>query len=685
MKSNLKIMKMVSISSMILLALFLAACGGGGSGDGTSEDVTIGEHNTITFTGDFSDGSHAKSLWLNRFFAKISPSAHALDPNQVSKVIAFFCDGEYVVSTVTDGSFSIEVEKGSPVGMIFAGANDNFLGYLTLGNGIDSLPLNYVEDNVTTIDLDTLSSSGLVVEPSHNPLGSEIPLSSEEQNALALADDMFVATIKSPDVDGNGIIDFLEGKFFGLQILYYVNGGSFDGNLSPTVNDPADITGYKLAFDATDTNLPNIVDFTGPAGCGLSSCTSNLSNVYTGHTTYFSPYVNNPSIPPAGQYAIAYKTKVDPYPETEIKTKDSTSVYATTENAFKSPLNGQCTWYVYGRVIELVDNGYLNNTVYDKMYDAFWEQEGRHAKNWLDDGFLGNQFNWGETPQMGAIAVWKGGSYGHVAFVESVESDKTTYTVSEFNATNDETYRVKTYTTSTDNYIGDGPYFIYLSPGALSYTLPDQSAAPSNIVMPVPTVSLNDDSTIQKVNWVYRLGSGSSATLDALTIISKVELQIDGSGNPCAGYPQQGRIYNSGWLSVTTTEHVLACQTLYWSDVTRINMAYEDVYGNHNVVIWYTSRNGVDGNIGEPDLFNSVEGHAFLPNATNHSGISVSLEGASYSTMTDNTGYYYISDFPNGTYYVVASKSGYLDTKNGPWSFSNYTHHENITLYLSEQ
>ncbi len=566
---------------LFLLAVFLTACGGGGGNDAGG---TSGEINTITVTGGFSDGSHAQSIWFNRFFAKLFPSAYALDPNQVSKVIAFFRDGVYVVSTVTNGSFSIEVEKHSPVGMIFVGANDNFLGYVTLGNGIDSLPLNYVKDNVTTIDLETLSSSGLVVEPSHNPLGSEIPLSSEEQSALALADDMFVAIIKNPDVDGNGTIDFLEGKFFGLQILYYLNGGSFEGNLSPTVNEPPDITGYKIAFDATDTVRPNTVNFTGPAGSTLSNSTSDdLPNVYSNRTTYFSPYVSHPIIPPEGEYTIDYKTEGDSYPETEIKTKDSPSAYATTENAFDPPLNGQCTWYVYGRAIELVDNGYLNNAVYDKMYDAFWAKRERHAKNWIDDEFLDNQFNWGETPQMGAIALWKGGDYGHVAFVESVESDKTTYTVSEFNAETgtDKSYRVKTYTTSTDNYIGDGPYFIYLSPGTLNFTLPDQSAASSNIVLPVPTVTLNDDGTIQKVNWVYRVSSGAIATF-----INKIELQIDGSGSPCAIYPQQGRIYNSGWLSDSTTEHVLTCQILYWYDVTKIYLAYEDVYGNHNVVSW---------------------------------------------------------------------------------------------------
>jgi hypothetical protein len=91
---------------------------------------------------------------------------------------------------------------------------------------------------------------------------------------------------------------------------------------------------------------------------------------------------------------------------------------------------------------------------------------------------------------------------------------------------------------------------------------------------------------------------------------------------------------------------------------------------------------GNDGGGGNGGGENSVEGHAFLSDSTDHSGITVSLEGTSYSTITDTTGYYYISNFPDGTYYIVASKSGYSDAKSGPWSFS-YTHHGNIDLNLA--
>lgn len=47
---------------------------------------------------------------------------------------------------------------------------------------------------------------------------------------------------------------------------------------------------------------------------------------------------------------------------------------------------------------------------------------------------------------------------------------------------------------------------------------------------------------------------------------------------------------------------------------------------------------GGGGNGGTPT--NSVWGHALLSDSNDHSGITVSLEGTLYSTVTDTTGYY---------------------------------------------
>ena len=386
----------------------------------------------VTIKGSFTGGTNAKNNWIERLFARITKSAYALDPHQVMKVIVFSNNWSYEVAPVTDNSFSIDVATGQPVGIIFAGANDNFLGYLTLDNGINSLPLTKLTDTAT-IDLQTLSSNDKIVEPGHNPIGAEIPLTPEEQKALAQSNSLFASTVINPDVDGNGKIDILEGKFFKFQILYFINGGTISTNggtnLIAQVITPASISGYRLAFGLKGSNLPDTVIFSGPAGSGLSNAPEDQFIVIGDGKVYFTPYIQNPAIPPAGQYTVSY-----------------------------------------------------NNTV-------------------------------------------------------------------------------------------------------LIFSMPDQSSAPSKIVVAKPTLTLNSDGTINKIDWVYQLGDGSGP-IDPVALIGRVLIQIDGSGTPCGNYPQgQGsRIYNADNLSPSTTEHVLTCQNILWSNVTTLYLVTTDIYDNQYIV-----------------------------------------------------------------------------------------------------
>lgn len=115
--------------------------------------------------------------------------------------------------------------------------------------------------------------------------------------------------------------------------------------------------------------------------------------------------------------------------------------YARSQNAFyvsDASLAGQCTWYSYGRVVELADNGEIPSHVKQKMINAFWGKSGRHAKNW--PAMLGG--NWYNTNssvlpshkrKKGMLAVWIFGSYGHVGFVEEISADGKSYRLSDFN------------------------------------------------------------------------------------------------------------------------------------------------------------------------------------------------------------------------------------------------------------
>ena len=395
--------------------------------------IRVGKPNSVTIKGSFSGTGYAEGSGLkyNIPFERAFSQAYVSDASQVSKVVALYCDGRYVVCSVSNGRFSIDVEKSSSVGLIFLEENNGYLGYLTLGDGIDSLPLTKLAPGVTVIDLQTLSFSDSTFVPSHNPIGSEILLTPEEKIIVAQSDDFFASLVKNPDVDCNGEIDFLKGEFFAMQVLYFIDGGDFGDSLTPTYNTPANITSYKLCFEARDTDRPDMVLFNGPESSMLSNVLSVESNVYADRTTYSSPPLAGvPALPPAGQYTVTYETR---------------------------------TFY---------------------------------------------------------------------------------------------------------------------------FNIPDQSSIPSHIVLVVPTVTSNNDGTIQKVSWTYRHSSESSTVADPETIINTIELQISGTGKRYANYPQPDRMYNSEKLPASTTEHKLPCQDLEWSDITVITMAYNDVYDNHYVVVW---------------------------------------------------------------------------------------------------
>jgi hypothetical protein len=226
----------------------------------------------------------------------------------IAKVIVFYPKGSYNIAEVKDGKFSIGVQTGTPAFLVFAGASDNYLGYLRLREGFESIPLVKVDENISTIDLQDIFLSNKVGSPSHNPLGNEIMLTEEEQQILSFLDDFFYPIVKNPDVDGNGKMDFLENKFYRLQILWFYRGGSFGNNLTPGFSIPLQYDGWRLAFSAQESNQPQSVNFYFPWNLS-SPLPSEQTRLISEWNTmvYFSPLITQ-SLPIGGIYKVAYKT-----------------------------------------------------------------------------------------------------------------------------------------------------------------------------------------------------------------------------------------------------------------------------------------------------------------------------------------------------------------------------------------
>lgn len=173
------------------------------------------------------------------------------------------------------------------------------------------------------------------------------------------------------------------------------------------------------------------------------------------------------------------------FPATVLRKSNNTpstsSTYGTSLNVFNDDgeggqnLVGQCTWYAYGRTVELARQGYLSSSAETLLSNGLKEGTERHAKNWTWK-VNGNWYDTNSSAlpehlrKKGMIVVWKNATdpYGHVAFVESVSEDKKYYTVSDFNRHGKTTYRTRTFPFEGNDKIGlmNGtswyPYFLPL-------------------------------------------------------------------------------------------------------------------------------------------------------------------------------------------------------------------------------
>jgi len=140
-----------------------------------------------------------------------------------------------------------------------------------------------------------------------------------------------------------------------------------------------------------------------------------------------------------------------------------------------------------------------------------------------------------------------------------------------------------------------GTYQVFYKGTMLNMIIPDLSSAPSRLLIPVPSVTLNADRTIHKVNLSYRLSDGSPATLDPGRILEtgrgvslQVQMKEGVTGPYCPGHSSGTGygVYDSGTGFGAWTEHVLACQNIPWDSVYGFWFDYRDAYGIGYMLGW---------------------------------------------------------------------------------------------------
>ena len=206
--------KYMLVIFLLTTTLILAGCSSL-MGDANKEDGPKDE-------GDFVD---PEGVLLRGNFNNEKSYLQATNTEQkdVAKVLLIYKTG-YEIQKVKDGEFAIDMEKDEPAGMAFLDKNDRYLGFLTLGDGLDSIPPEFIDEETEIIDFGNITFDGDKAIPENDPVGEEIDITDSEKNLLAASSSLFSASLRSPDV-----VEFLmKENITWFELILYYDYAKFD-------------------------------------------------------------------------------------------------------------------------------------------------------------------------------------------------------------------------------------------------------------------------------------------------------------------------------------------------------------------------------------------------------------------------------------------------------------------------
>lgn len=285
----------------MLAGVLLAACGGGGGGSDEGRKIQV-KGRLPTPAGPAA-----------RTASSVGATAALAAP--VTKVIVAGAIAGMEVWPVVNGAFDFRVSAGQPVGLVLVGPGDSYLGFVSVREGVAVIPLNAADPATTVIDLGTLVDSGSTFLPGIDPIGRGLTLSDAELAVLGQLGQGFMQIVKSPDGDGDGVIDWLQSRFYLPQLGFSFNGGAFSG-LVGVPPAPWGVVEWTFGLNVGEggaASFPPYVTFTCPQAPALEG-SSQLARVAT--TNGFSNALYSAgqgwqpgTAPPAGAYLAAYKDR----------------------------------------------------------------------------------------------------------------------------------------------------------------------------------------------------------------------------------------------------------------------------------------------------------------------------------------------------------------------------------------
>ncbi|MBI5777972.1 MAG: hypothetical protein HZA49_00760 [Planctomycetes bacterium] len=308
----------LGLVAFIIAFNYIGCGGGGGGGNSGSSSGGVKITGVLDATTLVSLPPDENSI-LNRFCRIFSPQkAYAQSGSDVNRIIAISSRGN--TYTITEGtlnvnSFSLSVAKDKPYLLVLL-YDTSIIGVYKVDDatGLDSFPLNSASTN---IDLGTVALSGtdVVTGTASQPvILDSLGITTALASAIGVMDDEMLRLAGSLDVDQNGLLDTLEGKWFPFIIDFEFDPGVFTDTVNAfSLKSPISYNGYSFGlhmrpYDAT-------LDFTAggtltsPANINGGNDNPSGPAWITGDQASISFYSGggmgtNPAAPPAGTYVV---------------------------------------------------------------------------------------------------------------------------------------------------------------------------------------------------------------------------------------------------------------------------------------------------------------------------------------------------------------------------------------------
>lgn len=292
-------MKKTSVLLMLGLQFTLQGCGSSDEGGGASG-------------GDFAFSGRLASMSTTAAVRLPNATSRAVSEKTITHVMAISPESanpERFVSTISaDGAFSLNVDSGKPYVFVFiAGAQDYTGPDMIAGvvrvpaNGLDTLaPVAAGASDLGTVTVDGTAQSATVSTSVSDLLGT-LGITAAEATFLGTIDDLSLRSA-NPDVDGNGVIDSLEGKSFNMD--WHVRAdmnvavGGARAKFSDVVNKYLSSPELNFSLSSGYAVYPtSFASGTCPSASGMSTalaagCSFDIKNL-AGTASVLSSWTNN--------------------------------------------------------------------------------------------------------------------------------------------------------------------------------------------------------------------------------------------------------------------------------------------------------------------------------------------------------------------------------------------------------